>query len=239
MTYPEELIKCTKQFIADSGISRELVVDIGCGSGQSILPWTDVFTSCVGTDISPAQVECARQSVVRDNVKFEVCSADKLPFGDKTVDMLTCAAAWHWMDYTTVIPEIQRVLKSSGVVAIFCYSRPLLCNPQADVFMKEFYSGTLGKYWHPRRKHVDDMYKQLPMPYPTKIERVFHHKRTIPCSDFFGYLGTWSSYIAYREQNQSETAGVLETLRGRIEGVVGKRETIEITVPYFLYLSSV
>ena len=212
-------------------------MDVGCGSGQSILPWTDVFTSCVGTDISPAQIECARQSVVRDNVKFETCSADKLPFGDKTVDMLICAEAWHWMDHTTVIPEIQRVLKSPGVVAVFGYSRPVLCNPHAEAFIEKFYTDTLKEYWHPKKQHVDDMYKQLPMPYPTKIERIFHHKQTIPCSIFFGFLGTWTAYITHREQNPSD-ADILETLRERVEGIVGKQE-IEITVPYFLYLSSV
>ena len=211
-----------------------MMVDIGCGSGQSTLPWSGIFKKCVGIDLSEAQIACAQEKVMADNVEFRVCPSDKLPFDSGSVDLVTCGQAWHWLDLSSTIPEIQRVLRRGGCVAVFGYGRSILKNPQAEDLVNKFYSVTLKGYWHSNRVHVDQFYKGLPMVYPPAVEQVFNVNKTMTFSDFFGYLNTWSGYITYNEQNPGNSA--LETLRDNLEEVI-TGDAIEMVTPYFLYLS--
>ena len=222
--------------MAENGVSNELMVDIGCGSGQSTIAWSNVFRKCVGTDISGAQIDCAKKSFAdKENVEFKVCSSDSLPLSDGSVDLVTCGQAWHWLDHATTIPELKRVLKPRrACVAIYGYGRGEIKHLEAEKLLNEFYLETLNGYWHENRKHVDQMYRELPMVHPTAVHEVFRLEKTLSFSEFFGYLGTWSGYLAYKKKNPDNHP--LETLQGRIQELI-KDDCIEITLPYFLYLS--
>ena len=56
-----------------------------------------------------------------DDVEFVVCPANKLPFEDESVDLLTCAAAWRWLDQNTVFAEIDRITKRPAVLTVYTY----------------------------------------------------------------------------------------------------------------------
>ncbi|KAL7369569.1 hypothetical protein ABVT39_002192 [Epinephelus coioides] len=61
MGYMEK--KTTNQF--------NLAVDVGCGSGQGTVLLAPYFTSVVGTDISPAQLEMAKAQSNPRNVSYK------------------------------------------------------------------------------------------------------------------------------------------------------------------------
>ena len=227
-TYPDELIATIKDCITATGT----VVDIGCGTGQSILPWIGVFDKCIGTDISEAQIACAKDNI--RNVEFVTCSSDKIPLPDKSVDLVTCGQAWHWLDHSSTIPEIRRILKSPGRVAVYGYGNIIMRNSSAEALVREFYSTTLKGYWHINRTHIDQMYSGLPMIFPTLVKKVFHVNKTMQFDDFFGYINTWSGYITYKEKNPDSCA--LDVLRKRLHEII-ERDIIDIAVPYFLYIS--
>ncbi|XP_010124842.1 PREDICTED: putative methyltransferase DDB_G0268948, partial [Chlamydotis macqueenii] len=73
--------------------SPELVVDVGCGSGQGTRFLAEHFKKVVGTDISEAQIQEARDATSPPNVSYLVCPAEELPFGDASVDLL---ASFSW-----------------------------------------------------------------------------------------------------------------------------------------------
>lgn len=45
-------------------------MDVGCGSGQGTVLLAKHFTSVVGTDVSPAQVEVALQNAKEQNITY-------------------------------------------------------------------------------------------------------------------------------------------------------------------------
>ena len=224
--------------MAENCVSNDLMVDIGCGSGQSITPWSKVFRKCLGVDVSEAQIDCARKNFAdKSNMEFTVCSSDNLPLPDNSVDLVTCAAAWHWLDHSVTIPEIQRVLKPQrGCVAIYSYTKGVLKDPEAEKLFSEFWFGTLGesKSWSEKVEHVYQMYRKLPMVYPTAVNKVFTVEETFSFAEFFGYLGTTSGYVCYKKKYPDSHP--LETMEEKMKQLIST-DCIEMTTPYFLYLS--
>ncbi|NWU98058.1 TMT1 methyltransferase, partial [Upupa epops] len=100
----------------------ELVVDVGCGSGQGTRFLAEHFKKVVGTDISEAQIQEAKDAPSLPNVSYLVCPAEKLPFEDASVDLLTSFTAAHWFDTEKFMREANRVLKPGGCVAISTYT---------------------------------------------------------------------------------------------------------------------
>lgn len=58
------------QFSCQKDPPFELAVDVGCGSGQGTVLLAKHFTSVVGTDISPAQMEMALQHSKEPNITY-------------------------------------------------------------------------------------------------------------------------------------------------------------------------
>ncbi|KAJ6655778.1 hypothetical protein lerEdw1_004831 [Lerista edwardsae] len=99
-----------------------LAVDVGCGSGQSTHILASRFEKVIGTDISKAQIEAAKQAAHPPNISYLVCPAEDLPFEDASVDLVTAFAAAHWFDMSRFMKEVDRVLKPSGCVVFSSYT---------------------------------------------------------------------------------------------------------------------
>lgn len=63
---------------------------------------------------------------------FRVSPAEQLPFENETVDLITTAQAVHWFDLSKFYPEVKRVLKTNGVLAIYGYNLPELIGQDGD-----------------------------------------------------------------------------------------------------------
>uniref|UniRef100_A0ACB8EDA1 Uncharacterized protein n=1 Tax=Sphaerodactylus townsendi TaxID=933632 RepID=A0ACB8EDA1_9SAUR len=116
---PEKLQEVIFAYLDNKKVSSfQLAVDVGCGSGQSTLWMAKRFGKVVGTDISEAQIEEAKQAGHPANVSYLVSPAENLPFEDNSVDFIMAFAAVHWFDIPRFMKEVERVLKPSGCVAL-------------------------------------------------------------------------------------------------------------------------
>lgn len=95
------------------GIGKQSsVVDLGAGTGKFsrlLAPLTD---DLIGVE----PVEAMRQEFARTlpQVKVLEGTAQAIPLGDESVDVVVCAQAFHWFANEESLTEIHRVLKPRG-----------------------------------------------------------------------------------------------------------------------------
>jgi ubiquinone/menaquinone biosynthesis C-methylase UbiE len=96
------------------------VLEIGCGHGTHLLGLADAFGYGLGTDLSPAMVEVARQrsaaSPWRAKLRFAVDRGEHLhSVADASMDVVFCVGAFeHMLDKTRMLAMVCRVLKPGG-----------------------------------------------------------------------------------------------------------------------------
>lgn len=97
-----------------------LVADIGAGTGiftrqlAALLPEAEI----VGVEPSTDMRSMAHAASNLRNISFIAGSAEKLPFADETVAMITAATAVHWFDRPAFYAEAFRCLKPGGRVVV-------------------------------------------------------------------------------------------------------------------------
>jgi SAM-dependent methyltransferase len=93
------------------------VLDLGAGTGKL----TEVALRLVGmqvTAVDPDPEMLAELSRRFPAVDVRVGPAEAIPLADASVDAVIVGQAWHWFDRDVAEPEIARVLRPGGVVAV-------------------------------------------------------------------------------------------------------------------------
>lgn len=94
------------------------IADIGCGTGilttriQRELRPDQVF----GVDASPGMLAQARTR--SPQVTWLQAPAERLPFGDESLDAVVTTSAFHFFDQPAALEEFARVLVPDGLVAV-------------------------------------------------------------------------------------------------------------------------
>ena len=107
----------------------QTVLDVATGPGEpalSVAEWVGPEGKVVGVDPIPAMIEGGRRAADRfglKNVKFEVASADSLPFPDATFDgAVSRFGIMFFPSPTDGAREVLRVLKPEGKLAFAVWS---------------------------------------------------------------------------------------------------------------------
>lgn len=96
------------------------VLDLACGTGLGLLPYVRRGFSVIGVDVAPSMIEEARRIVPpRAHVEFRLGRAEQLPAADTSIDLVSCAQAFHWFEPHAAFAECARVLVPGGALAIF------------------------------------------------------------------------------------------------------------------------
>lgn len=142
--YPDALF----EYLASVSPAKNLVWDCGTGNGQAAAKLAAYFDSVVATDPSEKQLLSAEKN---PRVAYKQGTAEEAPFQDHSVDLITAAQAFHWFKHELFFKEAKRVLKPSGVVAVWAYNLPEI-TPQVDAIVRRHYGETLGSYWEKRER---------------------------------------------------------------------------------------
>lgn len=97
-------------------IAFEHILDVGCGTGQSSIALTKWGKRVDAVDSSKAMLEFAKKE---KNLTYHLSKAEKLPFPNKTFDLIFAASSLHWFDRRAFFKEASRVLRPGGTFLVY------------------------------------------------------------------------------------------------------------------------
>jgi SAM-dependent methyltransferase len=101
-------------------VCGKTVVDLGCGSGETLIPLVYRGASVVGIDISPDLIAIAKRRLADANLtaKARACSAYDTGLPDESVDVIFCMSLVHHLEIAMVREEMRRVLRPGGYIVV-------------------------------------------------------------------------------------------------------------------------
>lgn len=121
-TYPDDAVAWLVSGQTDPTSALPLtVLELGAGTGKL----TERLVAH-GHDVHATEPDEAMLAVLRRNlpdVRTSLATAEDLPVPDQSVDVVIAAQCYHWFDLDLALPEINRVLKPGGVLAVVWHER--------------------------------------------------------------------------------------------------------------------
>jgi len=125
-------------------IQNKTVLDLGCGSGESLVPLVTRGAHVIAIDISPELLDLARQRLASYGLSAVVQegSAYSTGLADNSVDVVFSMALLHHLELPRARQEIYRVLRPGGLFIFrepirfsrtMNYLRRLFPAPKADI----------------------------------------------------------------------------------------------------------
>jgi SAM-dependent methyltransferase len=188
--YPAALFTWLSGIVPD----RERAWDCGTGSGQGAEALSSCFREVIASDPSIAQLTSATTAA---GVFYVAMTAEQAALADETVALVTVAQALHWFDHAVFFREADRVLRPSGVLAVWSYALAVI-DPEIDALLSHFHGSTVGPYWPAERSLVDSGYAGIQLPYPELSHPLFEMEAEWSLPQLGGYLSTWSAVNRYR-----------------------------------------
>ena len=115
-----------KLFLKDLEINPDAkVLDLCCGAGQATQELVKHFQNVTGLDASPIAIQRAKRNVPQAN--YVEAFAEKMPFSDRSFDLVITNTAMHEMDSAQlqqIIEETYRILTPDGQLIIIDFHRP-------------------------------------------------------------------------------------------------------------------
>ncbi|MCJ8323682.1 MAG: methyltransferase domain-containing protein [Rhizobiales bacterium] len=221
-TYPPQSIDKLTSFINPDNAE---ILDIGCGTGiltrqlKAALPGAHIQ----GCDINSDMIAKAKQSSV--GIHYFENVAEDLPFDADQLDLITVGQAVHWFDRPKFYPEVLRVLKQGGTLALVENNRSW----QTDKFFAR-YEDLLEAHSPIYSRHYRDTDYAAEM-LAAGFEKIDLHEviwqRAMTKAEFIDMSCSSSKMAAARKATDDRVLDELRALVGRHTDKAGK-----ITVDY-------
>ncbi len=176
-------------WLADQCDRKALAWDCGTGNGQAAIGLAEFFDHVHATDASVQQIAAAPS---HPRVEFHTATERQSGLPNASTDLVTVAQALHWFDTAAFFHEVRRVLRPRGVFAVWCYNLQTLGEP-FDAPLRRFYTETVGPYWPPERRLVEDGYRTIEFPFTEMTPPCFAMEQQLSLDGLLNYLGTWSA----------------------------------------------
>jgi len=177
------------EWLAAQAPSQRLAIDVATGNGQAAVALAPYFDRVIATEPSAAQLGEGR---AHPHVEYRQEAAETIAVESGAADLLTAAQAAHWFDWPRFCLEAARVLRPGGVLAIWSYGYGRV-GPAIDRLIADFSRDVVGPYWPRERRHVEEAYRDLVLPFPLIDAPAFEMQTHWDAGAMLHYLDTWSA----------------------------------------------
>jgi SAM-dependent methyltransferase len=130
-------------------VRGKAVLDLGCGSGENLVPLSRRGASVIGIDLSPELIALADGRLKDEGVPatLKVGSAYDTGLPDESVEVIFCIALIHHLDIAAVRNEMLRILSRDGFIIL---SEPIRFSATYNRLRNLLPSrGNISDYEHP------------------------------------------------------------------------------------------
>jgi ubiquinone/menaquinone biosynthesis C-methylase UbiE len=172
------------------GRGRGRALDIGTGPGQIVIKLARRLTrwKFVGVDRSPAMIAQAHANLasaggeVAGRIEFQVADGNRLPFEDKSFDLVLCnSVLHHFAEPEKLLSEVSRLASSRGAILLRDLRRPSrLAYPLHVGWHGRHYSGVMYRLYRDSVRSAYTVPELKRLLYLTAVPgaRVFEHRST-------------------------------------------------------------
>ena len=230
-----------EQFSFKTKNERIRILDVGCGTGASVVDFKKMFGRNVevyGVDVIKLQIDLAREKIKKHGVWVEIVWYDGeiLPFESNFFDVVyTSDVLGHVKNVRPWLKEINRVLKPGGLLAMFAesklgkhawirnylFKRGLNVDPHAEVHISLYPKKLLWEFIEEADFGVENMrglFWASFLLHPDEFHEKLQNQREFPVLRFFNKI----FYKIKKKFHPYSTAGC--ELLGLVESLlVGKK----------------
>jgi ubiquinone/menaquinone biosynthesis C-methylase UbiE len=98
------------------GRDAATVLELGAGTGKLTRALVDLGHDVHASDPDPDMLGILQRHL--PDVPTSECGAEEIPLADRSVDVVVAGQSFHWFDHERALPEIARVLKPGGALAV-------------------------------------------------------------------------------------------------------------------------
>ncbi|MBD3311283.1 MAG: methyltransferase domain-containing protein [Candidatus Magasanikbacteria bacterium] len=187
------------------------ILDVGCGTGATLIDFKKMFgrrADIIGLDVIRAQVDLAKEKTKKHGVWVEIYHYDGLnfPFEDGSFDIIYSSdVLGHVKDVPAWLREIRRILKPSGILAMFAESslgkhayirnymleRGLNTDPHAEFHISLYSKLTLKEFLEASGFEIKKMYSSFWLKFvlhPDELYPAMQKSNKFPILKFFNKL---------------------------------------------------
>jgi SAM-dependent methyltransferase len=200
--YPNEALRWAVQLLGLPAGAR--VLDVGAGTGKLTRGLAGLGFDTVAVEPGAAMLEQLRLAVPA--AEAHEAPAEQIPLADASVDAAFAGQAYHWFDRERAVPELHRVIRPGGGIA-------LLWNwwDERDPLQREL--GTLVGY----AGHEPYREEELPAaPWFEEVGRTMIESELESSPDgLVGYLATASGFLVADPTEREEALRAVRDLASR------------------------
>lgn len=179
------------------------MLDLGAGTGLFTARLVERGLDVVA--VEPSDGMRAELSAALPAVEALPGSAEQIPLPAASVDAVTVAQAWHWVDVVPAVAEVARVLRPGGTLGLVWNVRDVSVDWVAQ----------LGRIMHPGTEH--DMFSDDPPvgpPFSPIERRDFHWEQQLSRATVLDLVTSRSYFIVLpAEERAAMLANVATLLR--------------------------
>lgn len=208
------------------------------------------FKTVQGFDTSANQIKHAKQNNSFANVLYNIADGHRLPVKDNSVDLVTCCQSFHWLDTNIFYPELNRILKRNGVVALITYEMPFVvlnaehgaAKSETRQLIRSFYGHSkIKSYWAAKERYlVDTAFKTVVLPFPNQI-RIDDTliSEGVSASAIVGYIYSWSAFHTLKNTSAEKADDFIDEFKKTSKDICGDldAECFSLEYPFHLVMA--